>query len=408
MKAPPVPDSPLSLESLKQADHLCPSCAAEAMSVFHRVPAIPVHSTLNMKTEEVAVHYPRGSIALGFCRGCGFISNVEFDPALIQYSPQFEETQGFSPTFNAFARRQAAELIERYDLHSKDIIEIGCGKGQFLTLLCELGHNRGVGFDPAYVKDRDLSPARDRITFINDYYSEKYTHYQADFICCRMTLEHIPDVGNFVKMVRRSIGERDTLVFFQVPDVIRIVKDCCFEDIYYEHCSYFSGDSLAALFFRSGFDVLAVHRAYDGQYLTLEARPCGEGSKAPLPLDGDLEFLQSQVVTFAERLGSKAKLWRSRFADFQASGKRVVLWGSGSKAVAFTTCLGLRDEIGYTVDINPYRQGTYLPGTGHYIVPPAFLKDYRPHVVIIMNAVYLNEIREELDSLQLAPEILTV
>jgi hypothetical protein len=60
-------------------------------------------------------------------------------------------------------------LIERYDLYGKDIIEIGCGQGEFLTLLCELGGNRGVGFDPAYISEHHESEAQDRVTSIKDF-----------------------------------------------------------------------------------------------------------------------------------------------------------------------------------------------------------------------------------------------
>ena len=57
-----------------------------------------------------------------------------------------------------------------------------------------------------------------------------------------MTLEHIPATGDFVRMVRRAIGDavRNRPVFFQIPEATRILRDCAFEDIYYEHCSYFS------------------------------------------------------------------------------------------------------------------------------------------------------------------------
>ncbi|HEX9438451.1 MAG TPA: SAM-dependent methyltransferase, partial [Roseiflexaceae bacterium] len=113
------------------------------MSVFFELQQVPAHSVLLMPTRENALGYPKGDIRLGFCDTCGFISNVAFDPGLNEYSSRYEETQGFSATFNAFARNLAAGLIERYDLHGKDLIEIGCGKGEFLTLLCEMGDNRG-------------------------------------------------------------------------------------------------------------------------------------------------------------------------------------------------------------------------------------------------------------------------
>jgi len=187
-----------------------------------------VHSMLLIPTKDEAINYPKGDISLAFCRSCGFISNVAFDPQLNEYSSRYEETQRFSPTFNVFHRNLAIHLIERYNLYNKDIIEIGCGKGDFLSLLCELGKNRGVGFDPAYVSERSQAGGKD-ITFIQDFYSDRYLNYQGDFICCKMTLEHIQQTADFISMVRQSIKDKsNTIVFFQVPDASRILRELAF------------------------------------------------------------------------------------------------------------------------------------------------------------------------------------
>ena len=130
---------------------ICHSCGVHGVSIFCEFRSVPVHSVLLMPTREIAVNFPKGDVELGFCQNCGFVFNTAFDPGMHEYSSKYEETQGFSPTFNAFHRRLATRLIERYDLHHKNIIEIGCGKGEFLTLLCEMGENRGVGFDPSYI-----------------------------------------------------------------------------------------------------------------------------------------------------------------------------------------------------------------------------------------------------------------
>ena len=180
-------------------------------------------------------------------------------------------------------------MIDRYNLRDKEVIEIGCGKGEFLLLLCEMGNNSGTGFDPGFVARID-SPAAERINFVKDYYTEKYSSYQGDFVCCKMTLEHIHPTAKFIKTVRRAIGNRlDTTVFFQIPDATRIVRDCAFEDIYYEHCSYFTPGSLARLFRRCGFEVLDLATEYDDQYLTIEACPSGSptGQGDILPQEND-------------------------------------------------------------------------------------------------------------------------
>jgi hypothetical protein len=81
------------------------------------------------------------------------------------------------------------------------------------------------------------------------------------------------------------------------------------------------------------------------------------------------------------------------------------LWGGGSKAVAFLTTLGVTDQIGCVVDINPHKHGTYMAGTGQEIVAPDQLKKYRPDTVIIMNPVYRAEISSWLAGFGLASDL---
>ena len=124
---------------------VCTSCGAAGMEVFHTIDRVPTNSCILLPTREEALSYPCGDVRLAFCRRCGFISNVAFDPRLTEYSGRYEETQAFSPTFNAFHEKLAHALVERHNLHGKELIEIGCGKGEFLRLLCDLGANRGLG-----------------------------------------------------------------------------------------------------------------------------------------------------------------------------------------------------------------------------------------------------------------------
>lgn len=386
---------------------ICPSCGSNNTWIFYEQRQVPVQSILLLHSREEALALPKGDIRLAFCQSCGFITNTTFDPGLVFYSEQCEETQGFSPIFNAFHRRLAEQLIHRYHLHNKTIIEIGCGKGEFLALLCEMGSNWGIGFDPTYVDGRIQSPAQDRMTFIQDYYSEKYSEYPGDFYCCKMTLEHILDTADFIGMVRHSIGDQPgATVFFQVPDVVRILRERAFWDIYYEHCSYFSLGSLARLFRSCNFDVIDLWRDYDNQYLMIEARP-GDGSCiSRLPQEDDLEVLARDIIHFSRNYPRKLESWRQRLLQLKGSRSRMVLWGAGSKAVSFLTTLDIHDEIAFVVDINPYKQGTYISGTGQEIVPPGFLKEYRPEIVILMNPVYQKEIQQDLDRLGVDAEVI--
>jgi hypothetical protein len=380
------------------------------MDVFHQVEAVPTNSCILLDAAQEAVAYPRGEIRLGFCAPCGFVSNVAFDPRLTEYSGRYEETQGFSSTFNAFHRALAERLIERFDLHGKEIIEIGCGKGEFLMLLCELGDNRGIGVDPGVHAERIQGPGADRVRFVKDFYSERHAVYQGDFLACKMTLEHIHPTGEFIATIRRAIGARvGTNVFFQIPEATRILRDCAFEDIYYEHCSYFSPGSLARLFRANGFEVLGLSTEYDGQYLTIDARAAtAPVEQEPLAEERDIETLAELVRTFPERFEAKRRAWVSLLGDYARDGKRAVIWGAASKAVAFLSTLPNSEAIRYGVDINPYRQGHFLPGTGLPILAPGFLADDRPDLVVIMNPIYRDEIARELERMGLTPEIVAL
>lgn len=400
---------PADFERTQTSMAPCPSCASADIGVFHRVSQVPVNSVLNIATREEAVRFPRGGLALGFCKRCGFIHNVEFDPSLVTYSANCEESQAFSPTFSAFARELAEELIDKYDLHNKRIIEIGCGKGDFLNLICSLGDNHGIGFDPAYVPGRGRYEADARLTFITDYYSEKYSEYHGDMILCRMTLEHIRDTAELVSLVRRSIGDRDdTIVFFQVPNTTRILRECAFEDIYYEHCSYFSPGSLARLFRRCGFEVLDVKTQYDEQYTSVAGKLLARLEQAPTALEDDLDRLIGYVKRFRERCPVVLEYWENQLSRIETRGQKAVVWGSGSKGVTFLNTLANARSIEFVVDINPHRQGTYMAGTGQLIVAPSFLREYQPNVVIVMNSVYRDEIRRDLGQLGLEPTLLAL
>jgi SAM-dependent methyltransferase len=384
----------------------CPACGHREVVVFYEASGVPVHSAVLLVSREVARHYPTGDIRLSFCAACGFIFNRAFDAQRLAYNEHYDPTQAFSPTFNAFHRQLAQHLIDRYGLRNRIVLEIGCGKGEFLSLLCRLGDNRGIGLDPCYVEDGSAATPPGQVTFVRDFFSERYADCGADVICAKMTLEHVPEVAAFIGSVRRVIGARDTLVFFQVPAVTRILRDSAFWDIYYEHCSYFSGGVLAALFRRAGFSVIEQWTDYDDQYVMLVARPAAGGGDAAG--GEDLEELRAAVTRFPAAYREKRAHWAGVVRQLVEAQRRVVIWGAGSKAVAFLAALRLGDEIPFLVDINPRKHGTFLPGSGHEVVAPHRLSEYRPDTVILMNPIYLTEVERDLRQMGLSPDLVAV
>ena len=391
---------------MTRVDQPCFACGSHDVHDFYEIADIPTHCVLLMRTRAEAIGYPRGDLTLAVCHACGFVQNRLFRPEVHEYSPRCEESQAFSGTFNRFARELAADYLQRYA--PKTVLEIGCGKGDFLALICEMGACRGVGIDPGLQPERVRDAAGGRIEWIVDFYGERHAHRHADLVLCRHTLEHIQDVHDFVATVHRSAPrDANTVVAFELPDLERILVEGAFWDGYYEHCSYFTLGSLARLFRRCGFRVDRLEKCYGDQYLLIDAHVNGTGG-APLAAEADLARTLQQVERFRHAVPQALGAWRSWFADARAHGEKVVLWGSGSKAVAFLTTLHLERDVLCVTDVNPYRHGMFVPGSGHEIVPPTELAKIRPDRVVVMNPIYLREVRADLLALGLSPQIVAL
>jgi len=384
----------------------CPNCHETCSRAIYSVDSIPAHSVLLMPTLDAATKYPRGDMRLSFCEACGFLANSSFDVTLNEYNPDYEETQHFSARFNRFADELVADLVERFGMRNKRVLEIGCGKAEFLRRLCEAGDNFGIGVDPSIRPERFSAEARSKMQFVSELYSEEHSDLKADVILCRHTLEHIQPTREFLDVVRRSIGDRrDVQVCFELPDVRIVLEETRFWDVYYEHCSYFSAGSLARLFREASFDVVDLWRAYDDQYLLLVAEPTERPTQAALPIEDDLAEMSALASAFETHSQKQIAHWRDTIGTFHREGRKPVLWGAGSKCVAFLTTAGLEHEVEVVVDINPYKAGKFLPATGHPVISPEQLKGYEPGVVVVMNSIYLDEVQKQLDQLGIDAEV---
>ncbi len=384
-----------------------PVCPESEVIPLIEMKQVPVHCNVLWPSREAARNAPRGDIHLGYLPGCGHTYNLAFDPSLMEYTQEYENSLHFSPRFQEYATALADGLVEKYDLRDKDIVEIGAGKGDFLIMLCALQGNRGWGYDPSYVPDEGYTAPN--VTFVQDFYTEKYIDQPADLIVCRHVLEHIPDPDAFIAQVRRAVGGQRSVVFFEVPNSLWTLRRGGIWDVIYEHCSFFSPFSLAHLFRRHGFDVLAVNEVFGGQFVTIEVVPSGAGEQPSATASfspADLAALTADAHAFAESYRAKREEWQTRLATLAAEGKRGVVWGAGSKGVTFLNAMAAGDEIAAVVDINPRKQGKYVAGTGQRIVAPAELAELRPDFVIIMNANYRDEIGRMLVEVGVAAEIL--
>ncbi|MFZ7094170.1 class I SAM-dependent methyltransferase [Primorskyibacter sp. 2E233] len=385
----------------------CPACGSTHLDEIYRLEAIPVQSCILLDTEAEARAFPRAPLALSLCSDCGFIFNTIFDLAKVDYASTTEESQHFSGTFNRFAQELAAEVASLYDLKGRKTLEIGCGKGEFLQELARQTGTQGLGVDPGFIPERLPGADGQDIAFQCEYFSPATIAEAPDFIVCRHTLEHIPEVGRLMNDIVQVIdGNENVGIFFETPDVRRVLDEGAFWDIYYEHCSYFTLGSHARLFRRAGMDVTKLYLAYDDQYIIQYAEPTK--GRSALENEDDLEAVRILAAGFPKKVADVRAYWTEFVKSRHAEGKRVAVWGGGSKGVSFLTSNSLGEEVAHVIDINPFKQGKYLPVTAHRVAAPEDLKLTPPDTVIVMNPIYLPEIGAQLATMGLNPELVAV
>ncbi|MGA2982895.1 MAG: class I SAM-dependent methyltransferase [Terriglobia bacterium] len=380
----------------------CPLCGATGSGVFLERRQSPLHQNLLCRTAAEAKALNSGQLAISLCARCGFVFNAAFLPELMSYSQAYNNTQTHSPLFQRYITELSDDLVDRYRLVDKTIVEVGCGKGEFLRLLCRGGRNRGLGFDPSYIGPETVEQGA--VHFVTEFYQGQRNDTPPDLVCCRHVIEHIPDPLEMLHGIRKALGEHSTaVVYFETPNVEWVFEHTAFWDFFYEHCSYFTPDTLTWAFEISGFSVLSVRSVFGDQYLAIEAKPrASQSPPASGPLNGTAG-LERQVHAFNERVAMKVDDCREQVRRFSQAGG-CALWGAAAKGVTFANIIdpGVTD-IKCVVDINPAKAGRYVPGTGHPIVSLESLGGhYSVAGLLSMNTNYLLEQRAQLSALSLA------
>lgn len=300
--------------------------------------------------------------------GTGLVFNDAFDADKLSYDSDYQNEQAHSGQFQRHLND--VEAIVARHFKGRSLIEVGCGKGYFLELLRERGY-AVTGIDPAYegsnaeVIKAPFTPELD---------------LRAEAIVLRHVLEHIQDPVSFLHEIARANGNRG-LIYIEVPCLDWIIEHKAWFDLFYEHVNYFRLCDLKSLFGR----VLEAGRLFGEQYLYVVAdlaslrRPDAAGV-APLHLPVDFSASLARAVAIVRR----------------DAGKGSAIWGASSKGVIYSLFLQRAGvAVDQVVDINPAKQGRYLPLSGARVSSPEEAMAALPDGanLFVMNSNYLDEIR---------------
>lgn len=340
------------------------------MRLLYKQNDFPIFQNKMYETEVEARHCPKGNISLVENLNTGLIYNLDFQPELMVYDASYQNEQGVSQIFNEHLQ-EVSHLIKK-GMGFGPFIEIGCGKGYFLEMLSTDGVDV-MGFDPSYEGDNPKIQAR--------YFASGLTNNISGFIL-RHVLEHIQDPIAFLHEIKKANHGKGK-IYIEVPCFDWICEHRAWFDIFYEHVNYFRLSDFKRIFGEN----ISSGSLFGGQYIYVIA---------------DLSNLRVPVISSNELV-----LFPKDFTDSiskidRKDSAKVAIWGGASKGVIFSL---MNERAGFPIDIvidmNPAKQGKYLPGAGLRVYSPEYAISMLPKksTIYVMNSNYLEEIKLMTDNM---------
>ena len=388
----------------------CALCSSGGLKEFFRRQRTPVLSNRFYASENEALNAAMGDIALAHCSACGAIQNTRFEEQAVSYDENYENSLHFSETFRTFSGSLVDRLADQGFLQGAEVVELGCGRGEFLSLLCRRAACRGIGIDPALSDRIESTPGAD-LRFVKGSYGDlEIVTGETRLIVCRHVLEHLARPRKLLMAVSGCAQRApDLRYYFEVPDAYAMLENDRLWDVIYEHPIHFTAQSLSALLRSCGYAIENIYSAFDDQYLCAEGTVAGGsdptkagGGWTPKAIPDDV------LARFARKADANASHWHGFLEMQRQAGQTVILWGIGSKGVTFLNMLDDPARIAAAVDVNPRKHGRYVAGTGHRIVAPEALRAVRPDVVLVSNPLYRDEIEYDLGGLGLSVDLLPI
>jgi len=336
--------------------------------IIYQAKNLPVLQNRTYANKSEAQHCTCGNITLVQSPTTGIVFNQDFDLGIIHYDENYQNEQANSLRFQNHLTEVSHVIHSHFNKNT--LIEVGCGKGYFLERLQKQGL-KITGIDPAY---EGTNP---------NIIKEKFTpniNYHADGIILRHVLEHIQNPVEFLANIRNANNNQGR-IYIEVPCFDWIRNNNAWFDIFYEHVNYFSIRDFRRIF----TTIIESGHLFGGQYIYIVA---------------DLKNLRLPPYHFTDDVTLPANFLASvNTSDLTSPSNKdqtTVIWGAASKGVIFSLFMARAGiTIDMVVDINPEKQNTYLPVTGHLVYAPeeAQRRWNSSTVIFIMNSNYLDEIR---------------
>ncbi len=310
------------------------------------------------------------NISIVQCEKCGLI---QLDNPPVPYYKEVIRSSAFSKEMRDFRFDQFKSWINKYKLENKKILEVGCGKGEYLEILANFGINAfGVEYSKQsvnYCNKNNLAVTRG---FLGDE-DLKLINQPYDGFMCLSFMEHWPNPNKVLHSLSENLVE-GAIGVIEVPNFDMIIDKGLYSEFISDHLLYFTKETLNLTLQLNGFEVLECKSVWYNYILSAVVRK---------RISTDLDFLEN----FKRKIKKDLDEFIGKFPN-----NRVAIWGAGHQALATISLTEIEEKIKYIIDSAVFKQGKYSPTSHIQIVSENALNDDSVDAVIIMAGSYSDEI----------------
>lgn len=342
------------------------------------------------------------------CSACKLVQLEEFESPEAIFS-DYAYFSSYSTSWLEHAQHYCQAMRERFGLGAaSQVVELASNDGYLLQYFQQMGVPV-LGVEPAanVAKVAMEKGIPTRVAFFGVATAEAMlaAGESADLLLGNNVLAHVPDLNDFVAGMQRLL-KPDGVITMEFPHLLQLMQHNQFDTIYHEHFSYFSLLTVQRVFARHGlalFDVeeLPTH----GGSLRIYARHSNHAAASPTnrllvlrerEIAAGLDDLPA-YASFAEQVReTKRKLLEFLIAA-KRQGKRIAGYGAPAKGNTLLNYCGIRsDFIDFTVDRNPAKQGTLLPGTRIPVFAPERIMAEKPDYLLILPWNLRDEVMQQM------------
>ena len=313
----------------------------------------------------------RVDLQIDQCASCGLVQH-SLPP--VSYHRDVIRAIVYSAEMAAFRLQQLGGWIRDFDLHNQNVLEIGCGRGEYLDLLMRSGAQRVFGLENAglSVQQASVRGLNVRQGYLSADFSNPWA-FRFDAFAIFSFLEHWPDLKGSLNKLHTLLNE-GAPGLIEVPNFDFIIQNGLYSEFTTDHIFYFDKNSLRTVLELCGFEVQSVDSIWHDYILSARVK-----KRSRLDARG-FKTKQTEIV---------AQL-RSFTGRFQPPD--VVIWGAGHQALAVIALARLKDQVSHVIDSAAFKQYKFTPASHLLIKPPDSLLQDKPHAIVIMAAAYSDEV----------------